>query len=295
MLRHLKSPYVLLTLTSLLWAINWVVARAIRHDSGPTAMALGRWVTALILILPFAWRHLQRDWTTIRANLGVLVLLSITGAGAHNAISYEGVANTTAVNAMLLNATVPFFIMGMAWLVLRERMRAGQTAGLIVSFIGALWIIVAGDPARLLGLSFNYGDMVVCVAMLSWAGYTIIVKMRPLTIHVTSFITMLAVGAVITLAPFAAWEVSTRPVTFSPLVLGGYLYMGLGPSVLCYLFWNQGVAALGPNRTGMFLYLIPVFGSVLSALILRERPEAYHAVGFALVLAGLALSNWRRK
>ena len=81
MLRHLKSPYVLLTLTSLLWAINWVVARAIRHDSGPNAMALGRWVTALVLILPLAWQHLRHDWPTIRANLGVLMLLSIAGRG----------------------------------------------------------------------------------------------------------------------------------------------------------------------------------------------------------------------
>jgi len=294
LLRHLKSPYVLLTLTSLLWAINWVVARAIRHDSGPNAMALGRWVTALILILPLAWRHLQHDWPIIRANLGVLMLLSITGAGAHNALSYEGVAHTTAVNAMLLNATVPFFIMGLAWLVLGERMHRGQVAGLIVSFLGALWIIIAGEPARLTSLSFNYGDLIVCIAMLSWASYTIIVKMRPIAIHVTSFITVLAAGAVMLLVPFAAWETGTRGVNFSPLVLWGYLYMGVGPSVLCYLLWNHGVAALGPNRTGMFLYLIPVFGSVVSAVTLGERPEAYHAVGFALVLTGLALGNWRR-
>jgi drug/metabolite transporter (DMT)-like permease len=294
LLRPLKAQYALLTLTSLLWAINWVVARAIRHDSGPNSMALGRWVTALVLILPLAWPHLKRDWPVIRANLGVLMLLSITGAGAYNAISYEGVAHTTAVNAMLLNATVPFFIMGISWLVLRERMRVGQVAGLAVSFIGALWIIVAGDLSHLATLSFNRGDLIVCVAMLSWAIYTIIVKMRPIAIHVTSFVTVLAVGAVITLLPLAAWELTTRSVRFSPLVLGAYLYMGIGPSVLCYLFWNRGVAALGPNRTGMFLYLVPVFGSVLSALTLGEAPEPYHAVGFLLVLAGLGLSNWRR-
>lgn len=294
MLRDLRTSYLLLALTSLLWAINWVVARAIRLDSGPNAMALGRWLTALVLILPFAWPHLARDWPALRARIGTLVLLSATGTGAYNAISYAGVAHTTAVNAMLLNATVPFYIMGLSWLVLREEMRAGQFAGLLVSFAGAAWIIVAGEPSRLATLTFNHGDLLVCLAMLSWAVYTIILKKRPVPVHITSYVAILAILASVTLLPLTLWEIQSQPVRFSPQVLAAYLYMGIGPSVLCYLFWNHGVATLGANRTGMFLYLVPVFGSVVSALALGERPELFHAVGFAMVLAGLGLSNWRR-
>lgn len=291
MLRHLKSPYAFLTLTSLLWAINWVVARAIRDDSGPASMAFGRWFIALVVALPLAWTHLKRDWPTIRANLGVLFLLSLTGAGAHNAVSYAAVAHTTALNAMLLNATVPFFIMGLSWAVLRERMGLGQAAGLLLACAGAMWLICAGDPARLASFSFNDGDLLVCVAMFSWAIYTIIVKRRPLAIHVTSFVAMLALIAVLTLLPFAAWEAAARSPQLSLRVLGSDLYMGVGPSVLCYLLWSRGVAALGANRAGLFLYLIPVFGSLVSVLVLGEQPEPYLAVGFGMVLAGLGLAN----
>jgi drug/metabolite transporter (DMT)-like permease len=291
MLRALKSPYVLLTVTSFLWAVNWVVARAIRHDVGPNGMALGRWIVALLVILPLAWPHLERDWPVIRANVGILMLL----AGGYNALSYAGVAHTTAVNAMLLNATVPFFIMGLSWLVLRERLRAAQAAGMLVSFGGALWIIIAGEPERLATLSFNRGDLIICVAMLSWSVYTIIVKKRPIDIHITSFVCVLSVLAGISLIPLAAWESTTRSLNLTPAVIGGLIYMGVGPSVLCYLFWNRGVAALGPGRTGMFLYLVPVFGSVVSAWALGERPELHHVVGFVLVLAGLGLTNVRRQ
>lgn len=291
MLRHLKSPYAFLTLTSLLWAINWVVARAIRDDSGPASMAFGRWFIALVVALPLAWTHLKRDWPTIRANLGVLFLLSLTGAGAHNAVSYAAVAHTTALNAMLLNATVPFFIMGLSWAVLRERMGLGQAAGLLLACAGAMWLICAGDPARLASFSFNDGDLLVCVAMFSWAIYTIIVKRRPLAIHVTSFVAMLALIAVLTLLPFAAWEAAARSPQLSLRVLGSDLYMGVGPSVLCYLLWSRGVAALGANRAGLLLYLIPVFGSLVSVLVLGEQPEPYLAVGFGMVLAGLGLAN----
>lgn len=292
--RLLASPYVLLTITALLWSANWVFARGMRHDCGPGAMALGRWLVAFLVVLPFAWPHLRRDWPTVRARAGTLVVLAVLGAGGYNALSYAGVARTTALNAMLLNATVPFFIMGLSWLVLRERLRALEFAGLVVSFAGALWIIVAGDRARLAALDFNRGDLLVVTAMVSWAVYTIIVRRTPVTIHLLSFVAVLAGIAVASLVPYAAWEMTTRPLNLTLPVLLGWLYMGIGPSVLCYVFWSRGVEAIGPGRTGMFLYLVPVFGAVLSALALGESPEAYHAVGFGLVLAGLGLSNWRR-
>ena len=294
-LRALASPYALLTYAALLWAINWVLARGMREASGPFAMAFGRWLVAMLVIWPFAWRHLARDWPQIRARRGVLVLLGLTGAGGYNALSYVGVAHTTALNAMLLNAIVPFFIMALAWLLLRESLRATQVAGLCVSLAGACWIIAAGDPARLLALSFNPGDLIVVTAMLSWAVYTVIIRKYPLAIHVTSFVAVLSVIAVLSLLPFALWEAASRPPILSAAVLAGYVYLGLGPSLLCYLFWNAGVAALGAHRTGMFLYLVPVFGSVLSALVLGENPEMFHAVGFMLVLIGLGLSNLQRR
>ena len=289
--RVLTSPYLLLSLTSFLWAFNWVLARDVRHEIGPNGMALGRWAVALIIILPLAWRQVQRDWPQIKRDAGVLLLLSLSGAGGYNALSYAGVAITTSLNAMLLNATVPFFIMGLSWLLLKQRLSWRQGAGLGLSFLGALWIIGEGDLARLAALQFNRGDLIVLVAMLSWSLYTIIVKRHPITIHLFSFVAVLAVTAVLTLLPFAAFEAISRPPQWSPKVGAVLLYMGIGPSILCYVWWNQGIVTIGPARTGLFLYLVPVFGSVLSSVVLGEHLALFHVVGFVLVLIGLAVSN----
>ena len=290
----LTSPYLLLSLTSFLWAFNWVLARDVRHEIGPNGMALGRWAVALIIILPLAWRQVQRDWPQIKRDAGVLLLLSLSGAGGYNALSYAGVAITTSLNAMLLNATVPFFIMGLSWLLLKQRLSWRQGAGLGLSFLGALWIIGEGDPARLAALQINRGDLLVLGAMLSWSLYTIIVKRHPITIHLFSFVTVLAVTAVLTLLPFAAFEAVSQPPQWSPKVFAVLVYMGIGPSILCYLWWNKGIVAIGPARTGLFLYLVPVFGSVLSSIVLREHLALFHVVGFVLVLIGLAVSNRNR-
>ena len=292
--RLLAAPYALLTMACLMWAGNWVAARAIRLDSGPNVMALGRWVVALLIIVPLAWPHLRRDWPVIRANRWVLVLLSVIGGAGYNALSYAGVAHTTAINAMLLNATVPFFIMGLSWLALGETLRRSQIAGMMLCFAGAFWVIIAGDLTRAATLAFNPGDLIVCLAMLMWAAYTVLIMKRPLAMHPTSLVAVLSLISVLALLPPAVWEAGMRPLNLTPTVIACYIYMGIGPSVLCFLFWNRGVAAVGPNRSGMFLNLVPVLGSVLSAIVLGERPQAYHAVGFGLVLGGLLVANLRR-
>jgi len=292
--RLFASPYALLAMACLMWAGNWVAARAIRLDSGPNVMALGRWMVALAIIVPLAWPHLRRDWPVIRANRGLLVLVSVIGGAGYNALSYAGVAHTTAINAMLLNATVPFFIMGLSWLALGETMRRSQIAGMMLCFAGAFWVIVAGDMTRAATLTFNPGDLIVCLAMLLWAAYTVLIIKRPFAMHPTSFVAVLSLISVLALVPPAAWEASSRQLNLTPTVFACYIYMGIGPSVLCFLFWNRGVAAIGPNRSGMFLNLVPVLGSVLSVIVLGERPQIYHAVGFALVLGGLAVGSRRR-
>jgi drug/metabolite transporter (DMT)-like permease len=285
------SPYLLLSLTSFFWALNWVLARDVRHEIGPNATALGRWVVALLIILPLAWQHLKRDWPEIKRDARLLTLLSLIGAGGYNALSYAGVKSTTALNAILLNATVPFFIMGLSWLFLKERLTLRQTLGLMMSCAGALWIIAGGDFGRLAALQFNHGDLLVLCAMLSWATYTIIVKRHPITIHLLSFVAVLSVTAVAMLIPLTVIESFSQVPQLSPKVIAVFVYMGIGPSLLCYVFWNQGIAAIGAARTGLFLYLVPVFGSVLSSLILGEHLALFHVAGFALVLAGLLVSN----
>lgn len=257
-------------------------------------MAFGRWLAAFVIVLPFAWPHLCREWRTIRAYFAEITILSLIGAGGFNALSYAGVARSTAINATLLNAMVPFFIMGLSWLFLRERMRAAQCVGLVISFAGAVWIIGAGDVERLAALRFNSGDLLICLAMVAWAGYTIIIKRRPVPIHPLSFVAVLAAVAVVTLMPLAWQEARISPVNPGPALFAGIAYIGIGPSILGFVFWHRGVAAIGAARTGLFLYLIPVFGSMLSSLFLHEHLMDYHWAGFAMVLGGLLVGNRTR-
>jgi len=289
--RLATSPYTLLTLSAMFWSVNWVLARGLRFDSGPLMIAFGRWAIAALLLLPFAWPHVRRERKVLRAHWRVLTVLAVTGAGAYNALTYMGMQYTTAINGMLLNTLVPFMIMALSWAFLREKLAWRQSLGICISFGGALWIIAHGEWARLAQLDFNKGDLVVAFAMLLWAIYTIIIKRRPLALHPLAFLAAITVIGVVTLAPFAFWEFLVRPPRVSVGMLGAWVYMGLFPSIVCYLFWGRGVAAIGPTRAGPFLYLLPVFGAVVSSVALGEHLVAYHVTGFVMILCGLLISN----
>ena len=291
LVRIFTSPYVLLSLTAMMWSVNWVIARALRFDTGPMNIAFGRWIFAAIVLLPFAWAHIRRDWPEMRAHWRVLTVLAITGAGGYNALTYMGMQYTTAINGMLLNTLVPFIIMALSWAFFREKLVWRQVLGICISFGGALWIGAYGDWQRLIALQFNSGDLIVAAAMVLWAVYTIIIKRRPLKLHPLSFLSAITVIGVIALIPFALWEYATRPPNITAGVVGAWIYMGLFPSIVCYLFWSKGVAAIGPTRAGPFLYLLPVFGAIASSVALGEHLSPYHVTGFALILVGLLVSN----
>ncbi|MDD5284519.1 MAG: DMT family transporter, partial [Desulfuromonadaceae bacterium] len=78
---------------------------------------------------------------------------------------------------------------------------------------------------------------------------------------------------------------------FDPANIASILYAALFPSLLAFIFWNQAVREVGPNRAGFFLYLMPVFGAILSAVFLGESFHAFHLIGSALIFTGIHLTT----
>jgi drug/metabolite transporter (DMT)-like permease len=94
------------------------------------------------------------------------------------------------------------------------------------------------------------------------------------------------------LLPFSIWELSSgTTLQFDALTLATLVYVVIFPSTLAYLFFNRGIALIGPNRAAPFLHLVPVFGSVMAIALLGERPRLFHLVGYLLVLSGVVIAS----
>ncbi len=292
--RIVDAPYLLLTFTALLWATNMVVGRSMAGSVPPITIACLRWFGATLIILPFAWRQLRADAPVIRRHFAHLVLLSACGIACYNAMSYYGLQYTQAINGLLLQSMGPLLVGVWSLVLFRDRLSGGQVAGVLVSLAGVIMIISGGSLDTLMHMSLNVGDMWILGALVIYALYTAILRVRPPLGPLSFLATIMAIGGVL-LIPLAIWELSSGSVLhFDRFTLSVLAYVATAPSLLAYLAFNRGVQLVGANRAAPFFHLMPVFGSALAILFLGERLAWYHGAGYALVLAGIITATRAR-
>jgi drug/metabolite transporter (DMT)-like permease len=289
-----NQPYLLLTLTPLFWGGNFVLGRGVHEFFPPIALASIRWTLAFLIILPFAWPHLRRDWRVIRRNWPWLLLLGATGAGSFNTLTYIGLNYTPALNALIINSSGPVMIALASFIFFSDRLTVRQGFGIALSLTGVVVVVSKGDFQALAQLQVNSGDLWVLAAMAVWGVYTAFLRKRPAEIHWLSLAASLFCVAAVLNWPLHAWEHAyIRSLVLSTDALLAIGYVSIFPSILAYVFYTRGVELIGGNRAGVFLHLVPLFGSTLAILILGEQPLWSHAVGFALILTGVTIAARR--
>ncbi len=283
-----------LTLTILFWAINTVIAKAVIMDIKPMALSFYRWFLACIFLFPFAVPHLKKDMVLIKQHIGFLFFLSIPSVAAYNSILYLGAQYTSATNISLVVATMPVMTIIFSWILNREKPFALQTFGIIVSIIGVLIIISKGSWQVLSTLSFNPGDLLIVLSIASWSFYSVLLKKNHIDISPISFLTVLIFFGVLCILPFYLWEFTVfKGFELKPGNIIIFLYLGIFPSILSYLCWNFGVKTAGASIASIFMYLLPVFTSIIAYLFLNESLLLYHFAGGILILFGLIMSFFK--
>ena len=303
-LNPLAPIYGMAVAAPLFWAGNFVVARLLHDEIPPFQISFWRWVIALV-VLALWTRHslgaaglsgaaragdrqlLRKDWLW-------LAFLGAIGVTAFNCLVYVGLGRTTVVNGALINALMPVLTFLFAAVFIGERFTLRRLAGLALCLTGALVIAARGDPGSLGRIWMSGGDLLILAAGSCWALYTVLVRWRPSALPVPVFLVVTTAFGVAFHLPLIAWEVA-RAGTFaaSPGNLAALVYLGIFPSVLAYIFWNRAIASIGPGRTGMFMYLMPLFSAVLAVVILGERVHAFHLAGAALIFSGIMIVTRR--
>lgn len=286
-----RNAYVLLLLTALFWGGNAVAGKlAVGHVS-PMFLTMTRWGLAAVLLGAIGWPRLQRDWTVVRKHLPFLVGLGMMGFTLFNVALYSALTFTTAINASIEQAGMPMVIFAANFLFFRIKVAFAQVVGFLLSLLGIALTASHGDFATLLALDMNFGDGLMLIAVLVYSAYTVALRFKP-DIHWQSLMIMLTASAFATSIPFAAWEYATgRFIAPDPMGWALTVYIVLFPSLIAQIFYIRGVELIGANRAGLFINMVPIFGTILSVLIIGEDFQLYHAIAFALVLGGIWLAE----
>jgi drug/metabolite transporter (DMT)-like permease len=286
-----NQPYLLLSITALCWAGNAIVGRLAAGHIPPVTLSFLRWTFAFLIILPFAWKHLKRDWGAIRSHLGTMIVLSVTGIGAFNTLQYWALEHTQALNTLLLQSAGPLFVAIWSLILLGVRLTLAQAGGIVLSMTGVLVILLHGDLTALTSIAFNKGDIIFTVALVIFGLYSVLTLKRP-NIHGLSFVGFTFGCGAACLIPLWIWELFSRPVMqLDTANLLSLFYVAVFPSTLAYLCFNRGVQLIGANRAAPFFHVVPVFGSAMAIVFLGERPQLFHIIGFALVLTGVFVAS----
>ncbi|MFP8967065.1 DMT family transporter [Pokkaliibacter sp. CJK22405] len=279
-----------LAATTFCWALNAVVSRGLVGHMPPISLAFWRWVLAGAILLPFTWTTLCRHRAQLRQHWPWLMLLSALSVGAYNSILYLAVQTTTAINTALINTLIPMATMLMAWVILQSRPNRFQLMGMCLGFAGMLIIVCKADPQVIAQLAFTHGDLLMLLAVACWSLYTVLLKKRDMGIPPVALLTFVIWLGVPMILPVYLWEASHfGGFALDARNLGAIAFTGLFASILAYLLWNHGIRVLGPAAASLFIFLMPVFGSLLAVVFLDEAFLVYHAVGGVMILLGLML------
>ncbi len=294
-MKSFTSPYALLVYTTFFWSLNWVIGRALVGAVSPMALALVRWIIATTLLIFIARKDIIAHWPAIKAHKRSIIFLGFWGTGLHNAFSYLGLQYTNATNGVILNSAIPIMIIGLGWLLFRDRVTRLQLIGVLISLTGVLLMLCRGDFYALAKFQFNIGDLILLGSMVFWAVYTLYLRDKPAGIPPLALIACCGAVGVLLLIPLTAlefmWPGSQATIKFTPTTIAAMFYVGIFPSALGYIFWNRAVEKVGSNVAGLFVHLMPAFGSALAWIFLNESFEKYHAGGIFLIVAGVVMSS----
>ena len=284
---------IYLVCATLFWAGNFIVGKtASINEIPPISLNFYRWLVAWLILLPFTFRELIKKKNYILNNIGFFIVLGITAVTIFNSALFYSLKFTQVISGVLMISTVPVMIIFISSLLKIEKTNFFQIIGVGLSLTGVLFIITKADIGLLKNLDFNRGDLIMIIAMFSWATYSALLKKKKYELSQISLLQVVISFGVIFLIPlyFIDMNMGNSIKLEKPFFLT-LTYVVLFPGLASFFFWIKGVALIGANRSGVFLHLMPIFGAVMAMIIFDEKFMFYHLLGAVFILMGIILSN----
>lgn len=286
----------LLLVPPFLWAGNAIVGRLVHALISPMTFNFLRWVLAFVLLMPIAHHVLHRT-SPLWAHWKRYALLGLLGVGCYNSLQYLALQTSSPINVTLVASSTPVFMLGIGALFFKQQVRKRQMVGTVMSIAGVLLVLCRGDVQALSQVQWVIGDVFVLLATACWAWYSWLLAHTTEPSEVRGnwayfLAAQMAMGLVWSGAFTAGeWALGEATLTWGWPLLAALLYVALGPSLLAYRCWGLGVQRVGPSIAGFFANLTPLFAGVMSALVLGDLPQGYHAGAFALIVGGIVVSS----
>lgn len=282
--------YLCAIAATIFWSGNFTVARGVTENIPPVTLAFWRWTTAVLILAPFALKSLIKDWAVIQSNIFYLIVTSVLGVSLFNTLIYIAGHSTTAMNMSLIAITFPVFVIVFSKLIYKEAITLNKGIGIFLVITGVLTLMTKADISIIKNISFTAGDLWMLLAAITFSIYSILLKHKPTGLGTRSFqLSTFSIGLLI-LTPFYIWESSTTSFKIQSInqtIFYSILYLGLFASLFSYVLWGKAIEFIGPTKSSMIYYTLPIFSGISAYIFLGEVLENIHMISMLLILAGV--------
>ena len=285
--------YTFLTFAALFWSGNFIIGKfATLFEVPPLTLNFLRWVKVWIILIPFTIKEILAKKNYIKENSFAIGIMGILSISTFNSVVYFALNFTQVINAVLMLAAIPPMIIIFSSLMKIEKTNIFQLSGLFLSIFGVATIISNADIQKIISLSFNKGDIWMLVCVLSWSLYSTLLKKNKFQLSQFSLIQIMVTVGLIFLVPQFLYEKSIgldmKINKASILIL---FYVVIFPAIAAYYCWQKAIELIGPNRSSMFIQLMPLFSAIMAIIIFKEKFQLFHFIGASFIISGIYLSN----
>ena len=286
----------LLTSASFFWSGNFFAGKiAYLSDLTPFKLGFFRWLLAMLILLPFTYSEIIKNYNYYKKNILLMTFLGFLAVTVFNSLTYISLQTTLIINSTLMASIAPVLMIGFSWLIFKTKTTILQFAGIFLSLLGAFSIILKGNINNLYNLYFTSGDIWMFTAVVSWCLYSVLLKKIDNSIsQLASLQVMVILGLVFIFPLYIVENYNTSFLPTQKIDFVIIIYVAIFASIIAFFSWNKGVSIIGPNRSSLFLHLIPVFSSIWAVSFLNEKFSFFHFIGIIFILSGIILSNIKK-
>ena len=217
-----------------------------------------------------------------------ILFLGVTGAGICGAFPFIAGISTTVVNMGIIYSSSPIFIILFSYFIFNTQLTYMQIFGFFISFVGVIIIASKANLGVLINLNFNFGDIWILGASISWAIYSVYQIKLKSKFTVFARVTLISLLGAISLFPFIFVEkYFFYKATININAILWVIFAALSPSIIAFFLYANLQKRVGTNVAGLVVYLYPIYGSIYGFLIFSETLKLFHIIGGLLVFLGI--------
>jgi drug/metabolite transporter (DMT)-like permease len=285
--------YILVTIAMMTWGAAWVAMNILVEIAGPFTIGFYRFLVASILFIGLSYIRGEKNRKIFpRENLKPILASGIFGIFGFSMLSLVGLTFTTAAQASIIAGLNPITVYIFANLIHKEQLQhRWQYLGFLFAFSGIL-ILVGVQPLTQFQFEYVIGNLILILAMVTWGLNSSIAKAGMKTMSSQEFTTASVLVGTILFGIGSLIELNALPsVLLNPVFWMNILFLSILTTVIGFLFYFGAINEVGVTKIGVFISLVPIFGTLLSILLLQEPVYWTFIISLGLIVVSIIIIN----